>query len=767
MTEDMENIETTNDDLEKFKQKYEVTWLQEIKTTLLFSVGLIILCLALFLALFFTRSLIKDVGTIKRYVRLFDNTVSTKSLEENLKEITKNPHYAGTSQSEQLGRELTEKLKTLLGSKVHVYNETYEVLLPFPSGLSTLTYTDGTNTESASLFETPIEGPTTAPPKAIETEEPYSFWNKSWIAYSKAGTASGKLFYVNYGRVEDFKKLAEDVNLEGTIVIARYGMIFRGQKVKLAQDYKCAGIILYSDPADDGKNVGEVYPNGLWRPETSLQRGSAMFLAEQPGDPTTPGFPSLPNTRNRIQRSEAKNLPTIPILAISAHDARNFLKHLEGKEVPGDWVGGFESAEFKYKFGSISSSWTVSMDVKVVEKVTPIHNYFARIEGKTEPDRLVMLGNHRDAWVYGATDPHSGTSLLLEVAKAFGEMLKNGWRPKRTVIFALWDAEEQGLIGSTEFVEQYRENLASQLVAYVNVDTFQGEALSVVGSASLGQIVRESAADVSTGNGTLLSLWESVEGKDPIPKLVGSGSDYTGFYHHVGIPILDLSFRQKNQKMYGAYHSIIDTFEYFSKFIDKEFKYGEALTKLVGRVILKLADDVVLHFNIQDQAAQIQEEVKTIQNATVFQEILKTQSSDYVSELNDAYNLLVRASQAYLEAGKVAHKNLDDLRKLDAQSLNYETKIRTHNDKVSRAERGFVSTGGLPGRPWYRHVISAPGKDLGYGFEVFPAVKEALRAKEPERKELLLNALTNLADSIDSATSFVTGTFTNRNTVSA
>jgi len=763
-----EDRQTELEELEKYKKKYEVTWLQEIKTTFVLTVGLLSLCGALFLALYFTRDLTMNRGTIKRHLNIFERSLSSETCSANLKKLTAKPHLAGTPEGAEVGEELAKDLKNLLGESAEVYSESYDVLLPFPTGKSFLNMKSSTTGEEivANLGEKFVAP---AAEKSNLKEASYTAWNQSFIAWSANKELSDDaLVYVNYGTVEDFAKAeAAGVDFDGKVVIARYGKIFRGQKVKNAEDKKAAGVILYSDPQDDGATVGPTYPEGLWRPTTSFQRGSAMFLAQQPGDPTTPGNPSVPGTTRRIKREDAKNLPTIPVLAITADDAAKFMNTLTGDEVDAEWKGTLQGVE-TYRLGNAASTWVVNMKVENDEKITTIKNYFAKVTGDVEPDRQVMLGNHRDAWVYGATNPHSGTIVLLEVAKGLGTMLKYGWKPRRSIVFAFWDAEEAGLIGSVEFVEQYAQTLKNQLVAYVNVDNYQGDALRVLGSASLAQVARDAAAgvkDPSGLNGTALEFWQSksTTGKDVLPTLVGSGSDYTGFYHHLGVPVLDLSFRQQNGKTYGAYHSIIDNYDYFSKFVDPEFKTCVSLSKLTGNVLLKLADDILLPLNVQEQTDAVNDLVDVLQESAEYKAAMASFTAAEAEKVNATMVILDRSAGALKLAGAVTQSHKKTLKGLDAQSLHYESRVRIFNDAVQYADRGFITPAGLPGRSWYKNVVSAPGKDDGYGFVVFPAVREALVATS-DRADKVLAALSDLTDALDRAESTITGNLSSRNT---
>ncbi|KAL1932560.1 hypothetical protein VTP01DRAFT_8238 [Rhizomucor pusillus] len=549
--------------------------------------------------------------------------------------------------------------------------------------------------------------------------------------YSKNGTATGPVVYANYGRVEDFQYLVDQgVNLTGTIALMRYGGAFRGLKVRAAEKFGCAGALIYSDPIDDGPinkegypyvNPAKSYPEGPWRSPSSVQRGSVQYLSLTTGDPLTPGYAATKDAP-RLDRDEVHGLAKIPSLPISWRDALPLLKATQGHGVRGenDWAGGLEEVDYY----SGPSEGDVNLVNIIDEKITPIWDVIGVIEGAVDPDSVIVLGNHRDAWVYGAVDPSSGSATLLELVRVFGELLKTGWRPARTILFASWDAEEYGLVGSTEWVEDNRDWLREKAVVYINVDVaVSGPHFQAAASPSLSNLIYEvtsSIQDPRTGK-TVYEAWSEFTNRTgtPSPKPtvrnLGSGSDFVPFLDHLGIASISMEFEGD----YGVYHSNYDSFHWMEKFGDPDFYYHQTLTKIWGLMTLRLSDSVILPISPNDYAEALDGYVDELS-------AYSAQSKDFsllkesIGKLSDAASHFEKR-RARLDA-KV-QKFVDDNEKLPAKVAR---RVARTNKRLTYFERGFVDPEGIKDRTWFKHVVYAPGLWTGYDSQVFPAIVDAL-----------------------------------------
>jgi N-acetylated-alpha-linked acidic dipeptidase len=540
--------------------------------------------------------------------------------------------------------------------------------------------------------------------------------------YSPSGDVEAEVVYVNYARPEDLAKLKQyGVDPRGKILLARYGQNFRGVKALVAQENGAAGLLLYSDPMDDGWFKGDKYPQGPWRPDTGVQRGSVAFTFEFPGDPTTPGIPSLPGLpdaqRTPPERSAA--LTKVPTTPLSYLDAWPMMQHLGGPAAPRDWQGALP---FTYHLGGGPAR--VKMHLKQDYAYRTIWDVVGRVKGSESPDEWVIAGNHRDAWVYGAVDPGSGTAAMLETVHGIGELLKSGWRPRRTIVFASWDAEEQGLIGSTEWAEQHERDL-SRAVAYFNMDVaVSGPTFGASAVPSLKNFVREITKAVAAPNGgTVYQAWvasqrpvgdraTSPQGSDhaqtqlspqeqaPVGDL-GSGSDYSVFLQHLGVPSLDMA----SHGAYGVYHSVFDNFEWFKKFGDPQFVYEQQMARILGLGVLRMADTDVLPYDYEEYGKAITSYLETARRRA--DEKFGSKAPSFAAAEAATSRLVANAA-----AIKLAEKAAADPKQL--------------NDALLRAERGFLMPDGLPHRPWFRHAIYAPGEYTGYAAVVLPGINEAI-----------------------------------------
>ena len=551
--------------------------------------------------------------------------------------------------------------------------------------------------------------------------------------YSASGDVTADVVYANYGRPEDFKKLQEmGIDVKGKIVIVRYGENFRGVKVFLAAQYGAAGVIIYSDPADDGYFKGDPYPKGPWRPDTGVQRGSVQYLFRYPGDPTSPGVastPDLPATK-RVSPQEATDLTKIPATPLSYADATPIMANLGGPDSPRNWQGALP---FTYHVGP--GPVKVHLDVKIAYQYMTIWDVIGMARGSMLPDEWVISGNHRDAWVYGAVDPNSGTAAQLEVVRGIGQLLKSGWQPKRTLVFASWDGEEEGLLGSTEFVEQHPKEL-SRAIAYFNMDAaVSGQDFGSSAVPSLKQYVRDVTKSVpSPKGGSVYEQWKATAEKreqergpahespaatssDVRVGDLGSGSDYTAFLQHLGIPSVDIG----SHGPYGVYHSAFDDFEWFTKFGDPTFTYEQEMARVYGLEAIRMASTDVLPLNYEQYGKEVTEYVKAAEQKA------KNTFGDKSPSFADALKASARFEQAGANAWKLQTSMAGDMGVL--------------NFLLRNTERAFIGDG-LPNRTWYKHVIYAPGETTGYAAVVIPGVNEAIEKKDVALTQQQLQALT-------------------------
>jgi N-acetylated-alpha-linked acidic dipeptidase len=647
------------------------------------------------------------------------------SLQRHLRRLTEEPHVAGTPADRATADYVLAKLQSY-GWDAHL--EAVPVYLNYP-GKSQL-----------ELIE-----PHREPLALRETGQP---WDKdafdsaafdAFHGYGAAGEVTAQAVYANYGDVEDFQKLADlGIDVRGRIALVRYGKIFRGLKVRNAEKAGAAGVLIYSDPEDDGFAKADPYPRGPGRPADAIQRGSVQFLSEGPGDPTTPGWGSAEGGK-RLKPSEAKGIPRIPSLPISWGEAQKIFEALEGPASPPGWQGAIP---LTYHVGPGPAK--LHMNVAQDYAVRPIWNVIATLKGRERPDQWVMCGNHRDAWTYGAVDPNSGTICLLEMARALGSLAKSGWHPRRSIVLCSWDGEEYGLLGSTEYAEGAAEKLATQAAAYINVDVaVAGRSFRVNGSQALSDVILEAMADVPDPShvGSVYAVARShalADGRadwaranrerrwrgEPerpftlsLPSL-GSGSDYTAFLDHLGIASADLRF----EGLQGSYHSMYDNFEYLNRVIDPGYPYHVALTDLWTRVALRLAEAELLPLHYSATATFVLDELEAIDERV--QDLNDFQPDSLVLKGDLAP---VRQAAARLGASaSAAEKSLADA--LSAGSLSRERETAVDQALIS-VERQFLGAG-LPNRTWFRNEIYAPGLNTGYAPVPLPRLGQAVLDKD-------------------------------------
>ncbi|MDQ2950484.1 MAG: M28 family metallopeptidase [Acidobacteriota bacterium] len=610
------------------------------------------------------------------------------------------PHHAGSAGSLAVAQYALGLFKEW---GLNARMEEFEALLPYPTARTL-------ELVSPVKFRAALKEP--ALPEDRSTSQAGQL--PTYNAYSAAGDVTAPLVYVNYGTPEDYEYLGKQgIDVKGKIVIARYGKSWRGVKPKVAAEHGAVACLIYSDPRDDGYYQGDVYPKGALRPPQGAQRGSVMDMAVGVGDPLSPGWASEKGGR-RLQIGEAKTLMKIPVMPISYADATPLLQNLEGPVAPEAWRGALP---FTYHIGPGPATAHFKLDFD--NSTRPLHDVIATIPGSAYPDEWIVIGNHHDAWVNGAHDPLSGATALLETARALALLNKQGWQPKRTIVFALWDGEEFGLIGSTEWVEKHQSELAQKAVVYINSDTNSQGNLSVSGSHTLETFMSEVLRDLKEPGGSGKSLLESTRsrpriatetpGEQPQPGFhlgpLGAGSDYVAFIDHVGVASLNLGFGGPNQG--GVYHSIYDDFEWFTRFGDPGFKFGKALAQITLTTLLRLSDAPVLPFEFGNLARTVRL---------------------YVDEIK-------KQSGAKVDFQPV----LAQLDKMDAAAKSFEQALQKATGDTAKAnrvlfqsERALVLDKGLPGRDWYRHQLYAPGMYTGYGAKTLPGIREAVEGSRWE-----------------------------------
>ena len=578
--------------------------------------------------------------------------------------------------------------------------------------------------------------------------------------YAADGDVTGEVVFVNYGIPEDYEKLAElGISVEGKIVLARYGRSWRGIKAKLAQENGALGALLYSDPEEDGYYQGLTYPEGPYRPQWGVQRGSILDMPVHPGDPLTPGW-GAKEDREKLTRETARTLVKIPVLPISWGDALPILEQLRGAASPNDdWKGALP---ITYHIGP--GPVTVRMRTAYDWQVRPIYNVVARIEGSTYPDEWIVHGNHHDAWCNGATDPISGAVQLMETARGFGELLQAGIRPRRTVVFALWDAEEWGLLGSTEWAETHREDLGEKGVTYINTDSTGKGWLSMAGSHTLQRFLNEVARDIEDPERGV-SVFEAararrletaanpdarreIEQSDDLRlAALGSGSDYTVFIDHLTMASLNLGFGGDSPG--GVYHSNYDSFHWYQKFSDSEYVFGRTLSRLVGTAIWRLANAAILPFGFTDLADAM---------ATYVEEIRETHAAMESPEEID-FEVIEGALDALREAGQGYEDALSGLTDASAEAVLGNARVSELNQLLYTSERRLGYDEGLPNREWFRHQVYAPGFYTGYGVKTIPGVREGIEEEEWDAARFYVRvvseALSSLTDQVRQAEQIV------------
>jgi len=675
---------------------------------------------------------------------VFEKNLNATNLDNWMQRLAAEPHWVGTKFGEDNAKWIQKQFKSW-GYDAKI--ETYDILFPYPTErvLELL----GPTPYKAKLTAVPVEGdPFTAQGDALLP---------SYNAFSIDGDVTADLVFVNYGIPKDYEELEKlGISVKGKIVIAKYQGSWRGIKPKLAAENGAIGCIIYSDPQDDGYGQGDVYPKGAYKNKTGVQRGSVMDMPTYPGDVLTPGYGATKDAK-RLDRKDAPTITKIPVLPISYEDAQPLLEALEGPVAPASWRGGLP---ITYHIGPGPAK--VRLKLAFDWKLVPAHNVIATMKGTDFPDQWVMRGNHHDAWVHGANDPISGMVALMEEARAVGQLAKNGQKPKRTLVYCAWDAEEPGLIGSTEWVEDHKKELQQKVVAYINTDGNGRGFLGAGGSHSLQAMVKEVAGAVKDPQ-TGVSVKERriaaqmVNGGDDAFSLyaLGSGSDYTPFIQHAGIASLNLGFSGENGG--GEYHTIYDTYPHYKRFKDPNFAYGVALANTAGRITLRLANADVLPFDFKEWYTTITgywEEIKTNadQMRTSVEKHNKLVESDAFRLASDPQKKIntpkAKKEVPYLNFAPVQNELASLDTTIETLSLTNSLEVSKAkraelNQRLIGAERMLTSEKGLPRRPWFKHQIYAPGFYTGYGVKTLPGVREAIEQKDWKEAQEQITVLSN------------------------
>jgi N-acetylated-alpha-linked acidic dipeptidase len=696
-----------------------------------------------------------------------------QNLRDYMQKLSARPHHVGSAYDKDNAQWMLAKFKDW-GLDAHI--EIFDVLFPTPK-VRIVELVEPTK------FSAKLQEPALAiDPTSDQQAEQLPTYN----AYSADGDVTGPLVYVNYGIPDDYEKLERmGISVKGAIVIVRYGNSWRGIKPKVAAEHGAAGCLIYSEPEDDGYSQGDVFPGGPWRPRDGVQRGSVMDMAMYPGDPLTPGVGATKDAK-RLELKDAKTITRIPVLPISYGDAQPLLAALKGEVVPESWRGSLPQT---YHLGPGPAK--VHLKVQSNWDIKPLYDVIVKIPGSTYSDQWIVRGNHHDAWVNGAEDPVSGTVALMEEARTFAILLRQGWRPKRTIVYCVWDGEEPALLGSTEWAETHAEELRQDAVAYINSDSNGRGYLSMSGSHTLEKFINGVARDIEDPE-KKITVWkrdqlkaiadaktpeernEARERADLRIDALGSGSDWSVFLDHLGIASLSLEYG--NEDGGGIYHSIYDDFYWYTHFSDADFSYGRALSQTAGTAVMRLADADLLPYDftnladtihryldelqklLQAKQDEVSERNKEIEEGvfTATADPKKTSVPPPVEEVPPHLNFapLQNASDALTRSAERYQKVLEKAAANGELSLS-KASLQTLNSKLLQSERKLTSPDGLPGRPWFQHLIYAPGAYTGYGVKTIPGVREAIEQKKwkeaDEQIARAANALQEEATLVDSA----------------
>ena len=684
--------------------------------------------------------------------RRFDSLISPADLRAWMQEMSSAPNHVGSAHDRANAEFILKNFRDW-GWDASI--EEFSVLYPTPREESVELLAPSRFV--AALREPPVAGDSVADQMGGALP--------AYNVYGGDGDVKAELVYVNQGMPDDYAELERrHISVQGRIVIARYGGGWRGLKPKLAQEHGAAGCLIYSDPREDGYGAGDVYPRGGYRPADGVQRGSVEDMTLYAGDPLTPGVGATPGAK-RLDLKNARNVLKIPVLPLSYADAQPLLSALGGEVAPAAWRGALP---ITYHLGPGPA--LVHLKVLSDWGRKSLYDVIAKIPGAEQPDRWIIRGNHHDAWVFGASDPLSGQVALMAEAKAIGALVKAGWRPRRTLVYASWDGEEAGLLGSTEWAETHADELHSRAVLYVNSDMNSRGSLDVQGSHALQHFVSQVARDVQdpevggSVQARALALRRVAafeagrapeSGKDLVLGALGSGSDYTPFLQHLGVDSLNLEFHGEGD--YGVYHSAYDTFDHFRRFVDPDFRYGVALAQVAGRIVLRAAQADLLPAREGDFAEEIGAYADELHKLV---EGMRSRSRALAPLLDDgAFELAAdpqRPRAPPPRLGPVPYLSFAELdnavERLRTSAKAFDAEYRRVlangggsparlDDALSGLESSLTDSRGLPGRPWYQHMIYAPGAKTGYGVKTLPGIREAIEERRWEEADLYMGVV--------------------------
>jgi N-acetylated-alpha-linked acidic dipeptidase len=723
----------------------------------------------------------RDGSTRERALeKQFDSFIRKDDLRDWMKRLSARPHHLGSAYDKE-NAEFIASLFRSWGFDTAI--ERFDVLFPTPK--TRILEMTAPQKFIAKLEEPALPEDATSGQKS----EQLPVYN----AYSTNGNVTGELVYANYGNQQDYEELARrGIDVRGKLVIVRYGNSFRGVKPKIAAEHGAIGCIIYSDPRDDGYFAGDVYPQGAWRNETGAQRGSVADLPLYSGDPLTPGIGATPGAKRLDLKDPGTTLTKIPVLPISYSDALPLLRALDGPVAPASWRGALP---ITYHLGPGKA--VVHLALEFDFNTVPAYDVIARLRGSEFPDEWIIRGNHHDAWVNGAEDPISGMIAVLAEAQSVGQLVKTGWRPKRTIIYCAWDGEEQALIGSTEWAESHAAELQQKAVLYVNSDNNGRGFLSVGGSHTLEKFMNDVARDVvdpekqipvferwrarAILDGSAENRREVRDRPDMRIAALGSGSDYTPFLQHLGIPSVDLRYGGEGETD-GVYHSIYDSFDHYTRFADPGFHYAAALAMTAGRTVLRFANADYLPLSVSNLTDTVARYITEVTK-------LSKDESEAIAEKNrnideNTYDLVADPTKRSVTPQREPPATAlnftplqNALTRLQQSTGNYDAALRDASTStrlksretqqlldsaLRQIETALVDERGLPRRPWFKHMIYAPGFYTGYGAKTLPGIREAIEQhnwnEATEQIAIVASTLERTAAQIDRATSVVKGT---------
>ncbi len=707
-----------------------------------------------------------------------DKELNRENLTDWMKRLTAHPHHLGSPYDKENAEFIASQFRSW-GYQTEI--EQFEVLFPTPK--TRLLEMTTPEHFTASLTEPPVKEDATSG----LTGEQLPTYN----AYSKDGDVTGQLVYVNYGTPADYEALEQHaIDVRGKIVIARYGGCWRGIKPKVAAEHGAIGCLIYSDPKEDGYFEGDTYPEGAWRNENGAQRGSVCDLPLYPGDPLTPGVGATKDAK-RLPRDQAPSLAKIPVQPLSYADATPLLRALRGPVAPEAWRGALP---LTYHLGPGPAAVHLKLDFDW--KQTPLYDVIARLPGSERADEWILRGNHHDAWVCGAEDPVSGTVALMEEARAIAKLSQNGWKPRRTIIYAIWDGEEPGLLGSTEWVETHAAELRQKAAVYVNSDSNDRGFLNVGGSHTLEHFVNEVARDIQdpeTGQ-SVEQRWRAERLIKASPSdrheirdrpdlrigALGSGSDYTPFLQHLGIASLNMGY--SGEEGGGCYHSIYDSFDHYTRFGDPNFEYGLVLVRTCGRVMLRLANADLLPYEFSGfsetlgkYAKEVAKLADDLREGTVETNRLISERV-FVAAVDPEDHLVEPRSKPevpYLNfaplqnaLGNLRHSadKFENARRAALKQGEFGSRVKAErglDESLLQLERSLTQPEGLPRRSWYQHLIYAPGFYTGYGVKTLPGIREAIEQRDwseaSQQIELAARAIDRFAGELSSCAERLSG----------